>query len=178
MRKPLSIRLLTEDEQHTLQEGWRSSPAWVLRRGHIRLARARGQTARVIGATLGCDDQTVRQALPPFHPQGLAARTRHASAPQRTPQAACAAPRREPVRALLHQSPRPCGHAPSLWPWAWAAEVAYAEGLTPRPSSGEARRRALARLGVRWQRAPHGRTSPAPASRRKPPGAPGAWLWL
>jgi DNA-binding NarL/FixJ family response regulator len=72
MRKPIYIRPLTEDEQHTLQEGLRSSHAFVLRRCQILLASARGQTARVIGETLGCDDQTVRNALHTFNTQGLA----------------------------------------------------------------------------------------------------------
>jgi DNA-binding NarL/FixJ family response regulator len=60
MRKPIFIRPLTEDEQQTLQEGLRSSNAFVLRRCQLLLASARGQTARVIAETLGCDDQTVR----------------------------------------------------------------------------------------------------------------------
>ena len=85
MRKPIYIRPLTEDEQHTLQEGLRSSNAFVLRRCQILLASARGQTARVIGEALGCDDQTVRNVLHAFNAQGLATLARPSSAPQRTP---------------------------------------------------------------------------------------------
>ena len=173
MRKPIFIRPLTEDEQHTLQEGLRSSNAFVLRRCQILLASARGQTARVIGETLGCDDQTVRNVLHAFNTQGLAALTRRSSAPQRTPHAAFDRLRREQLRALLHQSPRTFGKPTSLWTLALAAEVAYAEGLTHRPISGETIRRALARLGVRWQRAKHWITSPDPAYRRKKNGATG-----
>ena len=69
MRKPIYIRPLTEDEQHTLQEGLRSSNAFVLRRCQILLASARGQTARVIGEALGCDDQTVRNVFMPSIPK-------------------------------------------------------------------------------------------------------------
>lgn len=173
MRKPIYIRPLTEDEQHTLQEGLRSSNAFVLRRCQILLASARGQTARVIGEALGCDDQTVRNALHTFNTQGLAVLTRHSSAPQRTPHAAFNAPRREQLRSLLHQSPRTFGYATSLWTLALAAEVAYTEGLTHRPISGEAIRRALARLGVRWKRAKHWITSPDPAYIRKKNGVTG-----
>ena len=173
MRKPIYIRPLTEDEQHTLQEGLRSSNAFVLRRCQILLASARGQTARVIGEALGCDDQTVRNVLHTFNTQGLAALTRYSSAPQRTPHAAFDAPRRAQLRARLHQSPRPFGYATSVWTLALAAEVAYTEGLTHRPSSGEAVRRALARLGVRWKRATHWITSPDPAYVRKKNGAIG-----
>src|SRR5262245_46506743 len=167
MRKPIYIRSLTEDEQQTLQEGLRSSNAFVLRRCQILLASARGQTARVIGEALGCDDQTVRNALHTFNTQGLVALTRRSSAPQRTPHAAFDATRREQLRALLHQSPRTFGYPTSLWTLTLAAKVAYAEGLTHRPISGEAIRRALARLGVRWKRAKHWITSPDPAYIRK-----------
>jgi transposase len=173
MRKPIYIRPLTEGEHKTLQEGLRSSNAFVLRRCQILLASARGQTARVIGETLGCDDQTVRNVLHTFNTQGLAALTRRSSAPQRTPHAAFDAPRREQLRALLHQSPRTFGRPTSLWTLSLAAEVAYAEGLTSRQISGEAIRRALARLGVRWQRAKHWITSPDPAYIRKKNGATG-----
>lgn len=115
MRKPIYIRPLTTDEQHTLQEGLRSSNAFVLRRCQMLLASARGQTARVIGEALGCDDQTVRNVLHAFHTQGLTAFSRRSSAPHRTPHAAFNALQREQLRALLHQSPRTFGHPTSLW---------------------------------------------------------------
>lgn len=173
MRKPIYIRALTEGEQQTLQEGLRSSNAFVLRRCQILLASARGQTARVIGEGLGCDDQTVRNALHAFNTRGLATLTQRSSAPQRTPHAAFDAPRREQLRALLHQSPRTFGHPTSLWTLPLAAKVAYAEGLTSRLVSGESIRRALVRLGVRWKRAKHWITSPDPAYIRKKNGATG-----
>lgn len=163
MRKPIFIRPLTEDEQHTLHEGLRSSNAFVVRRCQILLASARGQTARVIADTLGCDDQTVRNVIQACNTQGLACLRRRSSAPQRTPHAAFDSPQREQLRALLHQSPRTFGKPTSQWTLALAAEIAYAEGLTHRPISGESIRRALARLGVRWQRAKHWITSPDPA---------------
>ena len=173
MRKPIFIRPLTEDEQQALHEGLRSSNAFVLRRCQLLLASARGQTARVIAETLGCDDQTVRHVIDAFTTHGLAVLTRRSSAPRRTPHAAFDAPRREQLRAFLHQSPRPFGHPTSQWTLALAATTAYAEGLTPRPLSGEAMRRALARLGVRWQRATHWLTSPDPAYIRKKNGVTG-----
>jgi transposase len=167
MRKPLYIRPLTEDELQTLQAGLRSSNAFLLRRCQILLASARGQTARVIAEALGCDDQTVRNAIQAFNTQGLAALTPRSSAPQRTPHAAFDPTRREQLRALLHQSPRIFGKPTSLWTLPLAAEVAAAAGITPRPVSGETIRRALARLGVRWKRAKHWITSPDPAYARK-----------
>lgn len=173
MRTPLFTRPLTEGEQQTLQAGLRSPNTFVLRRCQILLASARGQTARVIAQTVGCNDQTVRNALHAFNAHGLTALTRRSSAPQRTPHAAFTSAQREQLRALLHQSPRAFGYPTSLWTLAIAAEVAYAEGLTARPVSGEAIRRALARLGVRWQRAKHWITSPDPAYVRKKNGVTG-----
>ena len=173
MRKPIYIRPLTEDEQQTLHEGLRSSNAFVLRRCQILLASTRGQTARVIADTLGCDDQTVRKVISAFNTHGVTVLTRRSSAPKRTPHAAFDAPRCEQLRALLHQSPRTFGHPTSQWTLALAATMAYAEGLTHRPISGEAIRRTLARLGVRWKRAKHWITSPDPAYIRKKNGATG-----
>jgi transposase len=173
MRKPIYIRALTESEQQVLQAGLRSPHAFILRRCQMLLASARGQTARVIGEALGCDDQTVRNVLHAFNTQGLAALARRSSAPQRTPHAAFNATQREQLRALLHQSPRTFGKPTSLWTLSLAAEVAYTEGLTSRRVSGEAIRRALARLGVRWQRAKHWITSPDPAYSRKKNDATG-----
>jgi transposase len=171
MRKPIAVRALTADEQQTLQEGLRSSEACVLRRCQILRASARGQTARVIAETLGCDDQTVRTTIQAFHTRGLTALRRRSSAPQRTPHAACNATQRERLRAWLPQCPRTFGHPPSLWTLPLAAHVAYAEGLTARQVSGETIRRALARRGVRWQRAKHWIPRPDPAYVRKKNGA-------
>src|SRR5262245_66580609 len=100
MRKPIYIRPVPPDEQQTLQEGLRSSHAFVLRRCQLLLASARGQTARVIAETLGCDDQTVRTVIHAFNIQGLACLRRRSSAPKRTPHAAFDAPRRERFRAF------------------------------------------------------------------------------
>ena len=74
---------------------------------------------------------------------------------------------------MLHQSPRTFGKPTSVWTLPLVAEVAAAEGITPRAGSGEAIRRALARLGVRWKRAKYWITSPDPAYIRKKNGATG-----
>jgi len=76
---------LTADALQTLQEGLRSSEACTWRRCQLLLARARGQTARVIAEPLGCDDQTVRHAIYAFNTIGLTALPRRSSAPQRPP---------------------------------------------------------------------------------------------
>lgn len=70
--------------------------------------------------------------------------------------------RAEQLKALLHRSPREFGKATSLWTLDLAAEVSFAEGLTPRLVSGDCIRLALKRLKVSWQRAKYWITSPDP----------------
>jgi hypothetical protein len=65
------------------------------------------------------------------------------------------------------QSPRTFGKPTSRWTLALAAEVSFAQGLTPRLVSDETIRLALRRLQVSWKRAKHGITRPDPASLRK-----------
>ena len=167
MRRPIYVRPFTAAEQQALDAGLRSADAFVLRRCQILLASARGQHARLIAAALGCDDQTVRNAIHAFNAHGLAALTPGSSAPRHTPHAIFDPTRREQLRALLHQSPRSFGKPTNLWTLDLAAEVACAEGITPRQVSGETIRNALAQLKVRWKRAKHWITSPDPAYRRK-----------
>ena len=76
----------------------------------------------------------------------------------------------EALRALLHHSPRTFGKPTSRGPLQLAAEVSFAQGLTPRLVSDEAIRVALRRLGVSWKRAKHWITSPDPAYARKKNG--------
>jgi hypothetical protein len=167
MRAPIYIRALTDTEAHALQEGLRSADATVLRRCQILLASARGQRARQIATALSCHDQTVRNVIHAFNVAGLAALPRGSSAPHHTPHAVFDRDRREQLRALLHQSPRTFGKPTSVWTLGLAADVAYAEGITPRRVSGEAIRHALAALKTRWRRAKHWITSPDPAYARK-----------
>jgi Winged helix-turn helix len=176
MRKPLYIRPWLTDERQTLQEGWRSSDACVLRRCHILLASARGQTARVIAETLGGDDQTVRHALHAFKARGLAALRPGSSVPQRPPPAAFTPPNANRGVPSCTSARAPVATLPvgglGLEPPRWRMSVAYVEGLTSRRVSGEAIRRALARLGVCGKRAKHWLTSPAPAYAREKNVAP------
>ena len=167
MRPPIYVRPFAGTERQALAAGLRSSDAFVLRRCQILLASARGVHARLIAEALGCDDQTVRNAIHAFNTAGLAALTPGSSAPQHTPHAIFDPQRCEHLRALLHQSPRSFGKPTSVWTLDLVAQVAFTEGLTPRQVSGETIRNALARLGVRWTRAKHWITSPDPAYARK-----------
>jgi hypothetical protein len=83
------------------------------------------------------------------------------------------ASKRERLRALLHQSPRTFGKPSSVWTLDLAAEVSFAEGLSPHQVSGETIRQALHQLGTRWKRAKHWITSPDPAYVRKKNSATG-----
>jgi len=76
-------------------------------------------------------------------------------------------PRAERLRALLHQSPRTFGKPTSLWTLDLAAEISFAQGLTPTRVSDETIRMTLRRLGVRWKRAKQWITSPDPQYARK-----------
>ncbi len=166
MQTPLFVRPLTADERETLETGLRSASAFTLRRCQILLASAEGQSTTAIAHDLRCTDQTVRNALHAFHQRGLAALQPQSSRPHTcatifTP-GVC-----ESLRALLHQSPRTFGKPTSRWTLALAAEVSFAQGLTPRLVSDEAIRVALRRLRVSWKRAKHWITSPDPAYARK-----------
>jgi transposase len=166
MQTPLYIRPLLADERATLEAGLRSASAFTVRRCQILLASAEGQGTTTIACALRCTEQTVRNALHAFHQRGLAALQPQSSRPHTIATifdtGTC-----EALRALLHQSPRTFGMPTSRWTLQLAAEVSFAQGLTPRLVSDEAIRVALRRLGVTWKRAKHWITSPDPAYARK-----------
>ena len=170
MQTPLYVRPLLADERATLETGLRSASAFTVRRCQVLLASAEGQSTPTIAHDLRCTEQTVRNALHAFHQRGLAALQPQSSRPHTTATifdaGVC-----EALRALLHQSPRTFGQPTSRWTLALAAEVSFAEGLTPRLVSDAAMRVALRRLGVSWTRATHWITSPDPAYARKKNGA-------
>jgi transposase len=166
MRAPLYVRPVTDAEREQLQAGLRSSDAFVLRRCQILLASARGERAPQIARHLGCDDETVRRAITAFNTTGLEALPKGSSRPHRI-HAAFDLPRGEQLRALLHQSPRTFDQPTSVWTLELAADVSFAQGLTPERVSGETIRATLQRLGVRWKRAKQWITSPDPEYARK-----------
>jgi transposase len=136
------------------------------------LASADGQTTTAIARQLRCNDQTVRNAIHTFNAHGLAALQPKSSRPH-TLSAVFDERRRERLRALLHQSPRTFGKKSSIWTLALAAEVSYAEGITPYQVSDETMRTALTQLNVSWKRAKHWISSPDPDYLRKKNGATG-----
>jgi Winged helix-turn helix len=166
MQTPLFVRPLATDERAALEAGLRSASGFTVRRCHILLSSAAGQHTPAIASTLRCNDQTVRNAIRDFPARGLAALAPLSSRPHTT-QATFDPANLARLRALLHQSPRVFGQETSVWTLELVAEVSFAQGLTRRRVSDETIRAAIAQLGVRWKRAKHWITSPAPAYSRK-----------
>jgi transposase len=166
MQIPLFARPLTDAERQALEAGLRSPAAFTLRRAQVLLASARGEHVPAIARALGCDEQTVRNAIHAFNAVGVAALTPGSSRPH-TVHAAFDAAGAERLRDLLHRSPRDFGHPTSLWTLDLAAQTAFAAGLTATRVSGETVRATLARLAVHWKRAKRWITSPDPAYHRK-----------
>src|SRR5438034_4084023 len=166
MKHPVYVRPVTDAERAQLVAGLRSSDAFVHRRSQILLASARGEQAPQIARHLGCDAQTVRNAIVAFNARGPAALRRGSSRPHRF-RVAFDAARGEQLRALLHQSPRTFGKPTSVWTLELVAEISFAEGITAERVSDETIRQAMSRLGVRWKRAKQWITSPDPEYARK-----------
>src|SRR5215216_6294726 len=71
MKRPIFVRPLSDAEREALEEGLRSSEAFVLRRCQILLASSRGENAYRIARSLGCDPQTARTAIKRFNEGGI-----------------------------------------------------------------------------------------------------------
>jgi hypothetical protein len=177
MKRPIFVRPLSDAERQTLEEGLRSSDAFVLRRCQILLASSRGENAYRIARNLGCNPQTARNAIHIFNGRGLPEALRRGSKRPHTIHRAFDPERAEKLRELLHRSPREFGRQTSLWTLDMAAEVSFEEGLTKERVTGETIRATLARMGTRWERAKRWITSPDPEYERKkaarPADAPG-----
>ena len=173
MKRPIFVRPLSDAERETLEEGLRSSDAFVLRRCQILLASSRGENAYQIARSLGCNPQTARNAIHIFNGRGLPEALRRGSKRPHTIHRAFDPERAEKLRELLHRSPREFGYQTSLWTLDMAAEVSFEEGLTKGRVTGETIRATLARMGSRWERAKRWITSPDPEYQRKKSGATG-----
>jgi transposase len=166
MKPPTFVRTLTAAERQQLRAGLRTADAFIVRRCQILLASANGQRAPAIARNLGCAVATVHNALRAFGREGPAClqpksrrpHSAHAFLDERFA---------EPLKDLLHHSPRAFGKPTGLWTLDAVAEVCHRRGWTPRQLTGEAIRIALQRLGIRWRRAKHWITSPDPAYARK-----------
>jgi transposase len=138
----------------------------------ILLASHRGQNAYQIARSLGCNPQTVRNAIHAFNQKGLPQALWQGSKRPHTVHRAFQGPEQaQALRELLHQEPRKFGKGTSLWTLDLAAEVSFEEGLTEERVAAETVRATLARMGVRWERAKRWITSPDPQYARKKGGA-------
>ena len=171
MKKPIFVRPLSDAERQALEAGLRRSPdAFVLRSCQILLASSRGETSYTIARSLGCHDQTARNAIKKFNDAagGIEEALEQGSRRPHTVHAAFSTEgARKKLKELLHRSPRDLGKPSSLWTLDMAAEVSFERGLTEKRVSGETIRATLARLGVRWLRAKRWITSPDPEYARK-----------
>jgi transposase len=171
MKPPSFVHTLSAAERQQLQAGLRSAEAFTARRCQILLASARGLRPPQIARNLSCAVGTVHYALRAFAREGLACLREKSSRP-RSVHPYLDQQHTEALKDLLHHSPRLFGQPASLWTLGRVAQACYAKGWTPRPLTGEAIRKALKRLGIRWRRAKHWIASPDPAyARKKTPGA-------
>lgn len=166
MKPPLFVRELTASEREALQAGLRSRQAFTLRRAQILLASADGQPPARIAARVGCSLGTVHNALHAFRTEGTGCLAEKKRGPKNARPILDEA-KADPLKGLLHQSPRHFGQPRSTWTLDLLAEVVFAQGLTPRRLSHEAIRQAVKRLGHGWKRAKTWITSPDPAYARK-----------
>ena len=166
MKAPIFIRPRTQNEQSQLQAGLRSSNAFVLRRCQILLASARGERAPAIAKHLGCDDQTVRNAIKGFNTAGLAVLKEGSSRPHRL-RTTFSIQAAKQLQALLHRSPRDFGLDCGLWTLQLAAKISFEQGIIPHKTSVASVRRALQSLGTNWKRAKRWITSPDPLHQQK-----------
>jgi transposase len=174
MRQPIFVRPLSDAEREALEDGLRSSDAFVLRRCQILLASSRGENAYRIARSLGCDSQTARTAIRRFNEGGIReALYKRSSRPKKIRAAFVDGERAVRLREMLHRSPREFGKDTSLWTLALAAEVSFEEGITKERVSAETVRATLERMGIRWLRAKRWITSPDPQYERKKGAATG-----
>jgi transposase len=166
MRPPLFVRELTDAERQELRAGLRSREAFTLRRAQILLASAAGQRPSQIAARVGCAIGTVHNTLHAFAAVGAGCLGEKKRGPKDA-QPILDEAKADPLKGILHQSPRHFGKARSTWTLDLLADVAFEQQLTPRRLSHEAVRQAVKRLGSGWKRAKQWITSPDPAYARK-----------
>jgi DNA-binding CsgD family transcriptional regulator len=86
MKRPIFVRSLSDAERKALEAGLRSPDAFTLRRCQIfLLASASGQNAYQIACNLGCNPQTVRNAIHKFNVRRALPRRSEEALTARTP---------------------------------------------------------------------------------------------
>src|SRR5687767_8087180 len=108
MKAPIFVRPPADAERGAVEAGLRSSEAFTRRRCQIVRASAEGVPSPQIARALGCNEQTVRNAIHAFDAHGLRALTK-GSWCAHTIHRALDAASAERLRELLHRSPRDFG---------------------------------------------------------------------
>ena len=120
---PVKNRIIESDPYvKQLKTGLRSSDTFTVRRCQILLDSARGERAPAIAHFLGCDDQTVRNAIRAFNEHGMEALKPSSRRPHTIYRAFDDEGAWE-LRALLHRSPREFDKPSSVWTLELAAEA-------------------------------------------------------
>jgi hypothetical protein len=156
------MRQLPDDARPALDAGLRRHEAVSVRRGQMVGARAEGQQPATLATTWHGAPPTVRHGIPACAARGRACVPRGSPVPIRVALGLNAATQ-EPVRALLHPSPRHCGPPARVWTRPWRAEAGHEPGLSPTTRSWPMRLEAIVRVDITWTRATPGIVSPDPA---------------
>jgi transposase len=166
MKPKLFVPLLTDGQRRRLRNGLLSRDAFTVRRCQILLQSADGLPPSRIAQNLGCTPPTVHHTIHAFTRERLDCLKQKSSRPH---SARPFLDHRfvEPLKDVLHHSPRLFGKPTSLWTLDLVAELCHTKGWTPRQLTAEAIRLALKRLKIRWKRAKHWISSPDPAYARK-----------
>ena len=151
LRPPIFVRRLIDAERSAVEAGLRSTDAFTFRRCQIVQTSADRVSVPQVARSLGCNDQTMRNAVHAFNADGVGALARGSSVAH-TIHRAFAAGQAERLRALLLRSPRDIGHPTSRWTLPLAAQEACRQGLSASELSGETIRASLVRLGGRRRR--------------------------
>src|SRR5581483_12255273 len=127
MKPPLFVRELSGAERRELRAGLRSREAFTLRRAQILLASADGLRPARIAARVGCPAGTVHNTIHAFEKEGVGCLTEKKRGPKDVPPILDAA-KADPLKGILHQSPRRFGKARSTWTLDLLADVSFEQG--------------------------------------------------
>jgi Winged helix-turn helix len=169
MKPQKFVRPCRADERTMLESGCRALDALTVRRCQMLLASAEGLAPATIASQQRCARQTVHNVLDAVAERGLDC-LRHGSHVPRSVAPVLTAETREPLQALLPQSPRNLGKAQRHWTLQRRAAVGHEPGRRDRHLSPPTPRDAVVRLGARWKRATHWMVRPDPADARQKPG--------
>ena len=125
MKPPLFVRKLSDPERREVQAGLRSREAFTLRRAQILLASAEGQRPARIATRVGCAVGPVHNAIRAFAGEGIDCLTEKKHGPKDARPILDEA-KTDPLKGILHQSPRRFGKARSTWTLGLLADVTFA----------------------------------------------------